>query len=329
MRQQRRDRVIKVIETLSDGQFHSGESLGQLLGVSRTAVSQYIGDVQALGVDVFRITGKGYRLADAMSLLDLSKIQSYLNLGTADSENIKLERVLGSTNDFVKAQLHHGIDSGFCVIAEAQTEGRGRRGKRWVSPFGANLYMSMYWRLEQGMTAAMGLSIALGTVVAELLSEFDIYDVEVKWPNDILVNGKKIAGILIELDGQALGEAHAIVGIGINLAMPSWLENQIDQPWTDFRSASPVPLDRDLIAAKLIGRCREALTQYESKGLTSFLGEWKKYDRLAMKPVRILMGEKEIHGIAEGIDETGALLVKREGKLERFHAGEVSLRYGL
>ncbi|GAB3295297.1 bifunctional biotin--[acetyl-CoA-carboxylase] ligase/biotin operon repressor BirA [Pseudidiomarina andamanensis] len=328
MKPQRIERIIQVIEILSDGQFHSGEDLGVILNVSRTAISQYIKDVQALGIDVFRVTGKGYKFASEVKLLDLDKVSGYLEQQDEDIQNIYLERVIGSTNDFIKHAISDDIKSGMAVFSEAQTEGRGRRGKRWVSPFGSNLYMSMYWRLDDGMGAAMGLSLALGTVIAELLSELGVYDVEVKWPNDVIVNGKKIAGILIELEGQALGVAHAIIGIGINIQMPSWLANQIDQPWTDLSSVLNAKFDRNHIAALLLKNCRKALREYEANGLEPFVTRWQKFDRLAHKPVRIIMGDRELHGIAEGIDGSGALLVKRDGKLERFHAGEVSLRYG-
>ncbi|RZQ57303.1 bifunctional biotin--[acetyl-CoA-carboxylase] ligase/biotin operon repressor BirA [Pseudidiomarina tainanensis] len=328
MKPQRVERITQIIEILSDGQFHSGEKLGAQLDVSRTAISQYIKDVQALGIDVFRVTGKGYKFANELKLLHLNVISDFLNSNQENAQDIHLERVVGSTNDFIKHAITHNIDSGYAVFSEAQTAGRGRRGKRWVSPFGSNLYMSMYWRLEDGMGAAMGLSLALGTVIAELLSELGVYDVEVKWPNDVIVNGKKLAGILIELEGQALGVAHVIIGIGVNIKMPSWLADQIDQPWTDLSTLLNNNFDRNHIAAMLLAKCRQALRVYEQEGLKPFISRWQRFDRLAMKPVRIIMGDKELHGIAEGIDESGALLVKRDGKLERFHAGEVSLRYG-
>lgn len=327
MKQQRRDKVTAVIEQLSDGQFHSGEAIGALLGVTRTAVNQYISDVQELGVDVFRITGKGYRIQEPLQLIDYNKIAQAM--GTTD-HNFIVERVVTSSNDTVKQLLHEKtLTSGFAVLAEAQTEGRGRRGKRWLSPFGSNLYMSMYWQLEQGMSAAMGLSIALGTAVAQVITELGIGDVEVKWPNDILVNGKKIAGILVELEGQALGVAHAIIGIGLNLNMPALLHQDIDQPWTDIRTELGRSFDRNQLATQLMLKCRECLAEYEATGLKSFFSRWQQFDRLKGKPVRVIMGSKEILGIAEGIDDTGAILVSYNGTTERFHAGEVSLRHGI
>ncbi|MDT7526300.1 bifunctional biotin--[acetyl-CoA-carboxylase] ligase/biotin operon repressor BirA [Pseudidiomarina sp. GXY010] len=322
--------IARVIEILADGNFHSGEVLGEELGVSRTAVSQYMKELAKFGLDVFRVTGKGYRLAKPLQLLDLDAINRALAKGSgAAAPVVHLERVVSSTNDLLKDRLTGVIESGATVLAEAQTQGRGRRGKAWLSPFGSNLYMSMYWRLEQGMAAAMGLSIALGAALAQLFEQEGIYGVELKWPNDVLVGGRKIAGILIELEGQAVGPAHAIVGIGINLQTPDWFLNEVEQPWTDVQRLLNKPINRNMWAAKLVACCHKTIKEYEQTGLSPFLKRWHKYDRLAMQPVKIIMGDKEIMGIAEGIDENGALLLKREGKLERYHAGEVSLRYGI
>lgn len=322
--------IARVIEILADGNFHSGEVLGEELGVSRTAVSQYMKELAKFGLDVFRVTGKGYRLAKPLQLLDLDVINRALAKGSgAAAPVVHLERVVSSTNDLLKDRLTGVIESGATVLAEAQTQGRGRRGKAWLSPFGSNLYMSMYWRLEQGMAAAMGLSIALGATLAQLFEQEGIYGVELKWPNDVLVGGRKIAGILIELEGQAVGPAHAIVGIGINLQTPDWFLNEVEQPWTDVQRLLNKPINRNMWAAKLVACCHKTIKEYEQTGLSPFLKRWHKYDRLAMQPVKIIMGDKEIVGIAEGIDENGALLLKREGKLERYHAGEVSLRYGI
>lgn len=322
--------IARVIEILADGNFHSGEVLGEELGVSRTAVSQYMKELAKFGLDVFRVTGKGYRLAKPLQLLDLDAINRALAKGSgAAAPVVHLERVVSSTNDLLKDRLTGVIESGATVLAEAQTQGRGRRGKAWLSPFGSNLYMSMYWRLEQGMAAAMGLSIALGAALAQLFEQEGIYGVELKWPNDVLVGGRKIAGILIELEGQAVGPAHAIVGIGINLQTPDWFLNEVEQPWTDVQRLLNKPINRNMWAAKLVACCHKTIKEYEQTGLSPFLKRWHKYDRLAMQPVKIIMGDKEIVGIAEGIDESGALLLKREGKLERYHAGEVSLRYGI
>src|SRR5690554_505689 len=304
MKQQRLDRLIAVIEQLGDGHFHSGEAIGQQLNVSRTAVSKYIQEVQKLGIDVFRVTGKGYRLMSPLQLLDAEKIAALVNQASS-AVDFEVDRIVTSTNDVVKQRLHEStIQSGFTVFAEAQTAGRGRRGKQWVSPFGSNLYTSFYWRLEQGMSSAMGLSLVIGSVVARVIETLGVPGVELKWPNDILVDGKKIAGVLVELEGQALGVAHAIIGIGINVAMPEPSKAAMDQPWTDIGSLLVEGFDRNKLAALLLSDCHAALLQFNQFGLKPFIQQWQQFDRLSNQHVRIIMGDKEIVGIAMGIDET-------------------------
>ncbi|MFC0445346.1 bifunctional biotin--[acetyl-CoA-carboxylase] ligase/biotin operon repressor BirA [Pseudidiomarina halophila] len=329
----RDERVIKVIELLSDGAFHSGQCIGEEIGVTRTAISQYIKDIQALGLDVFRVTGKGYRLARAIELLhekDIIQAVNEHNQGSKlSAENIEVARVVTSSNDVLRTRLreHGSLPAGYTVVAEAQTAGRGRRGKVWYSPFASNLYLSMYWPLEHGMSAAMGLSVAIGTALAETLTAIGISNVQLKWPNDVLVNGEKLAGILIELEGQAIDSGHAIIGVGINLRMPDWLEAPIDQPWTDVEKQLNGPVRRNELVAKLIAELRDALQSYAVEGLAPFIERWNAFDRLQDREVRIQLGEKVIAGYAQGIAEDGSLLVAVDGELERFHAGEVSLRY--
>lgn len=323
----RNERMIRVIELLADGEFHSGQKIGAEIGVSRTAISQYIKGIQALGLDVFRITGKGYKLSQAIELLDLAHINSELQ-GSSPAP-IKLERIVTSTNDLMRERLQHGVTftAGEVLLAEAQTAGRGRRGKQWYSPFATNLYLSMYWPLTQGMSAAMGLSIVIGTVLAEAIHSVGVTDVALKWPNDVLVRNKKLAGILIDLEGQAIDEAHAIIGVGVNLSMPDWLATPIDQAWTDLQSELNVKLNRNVWVADLIARLRDALAVFEQQGLEPFIKRWLEFDDLFDRNVTLTMGQKALHGVAQGIAADGALCVEIDGELKHFHAGEVSLRY--
>lgn len=323
----RSERMIRVIELLADGEFHSGQRIGEEIGVSRTAISQYIKDIQALGLDVFRITGKGYRLSQAIELLDIEQICA--NQKGSSPAPIKLERIVTSTNDVMRERLQNGATfaAGEVLLAEAQTAGRGRRGKQWYSPFATNLYLSMYWPLTQGMSAAMGLSIVIGTVLAEAVHRAGVPDVALKWPNDVLIKNKKLAGILIDLEGQAIDDAHAIIGVGVNLSMPEWLATPIDQAWTDLQSELNVPLNRNEWVADLISHLQEGLIVFEQQGLEPFIQRWLDYDNLFERNVVLTMGQKTLHGLAKGIAVDGALLVEIDGNLKHFHAGEVSLRY--
>lgn len=323
----RNDRMIRVIELLADGNFHSGQRIGEEIGVSRTAISQYIKDVQALGLDVFRITGKGYRLAQAIELLERNVIEA--GVATPSSAPINLERIVTSTNDVMRERLQAGREfkAGEVLLAEAQTAGRGRRGKQWYSPFATNLYLSMYWPLRQGMSAAMGLSIVIGVLLAEAVREAGVSNVTLKWPNDVLVSNKKLAGILIDLEGQVIDDAHAIIGVGVNLSMPEWLATPIDQAWTDLQSELSTKLNRNDWVASLIARLRTGLQDFDSQGLAPFIERWLEFDDLLNRNVTLTMGNKKINGVAKGITEDGALCVEIEGAIKHFHAGEVSLRY--
>ena len=183
---------LKLIALLADGEFHSGEQLGESLGMSRAAINKHIQTVREWGLDVFTVPGKGYSLPAPMQLLEAERI-----LRGLDDKRVTVLPVVDSTNQYLLDRIET-LQSGDACIAEYQLAGRGRRGRQWISPFGANLYLSMFWRLEQGPAAAMGLSLVIGMVMAEVLQRLGAKDVRVKWPNDVYVNGRKLCGILAE-----------------------------------------------------------------------------------------------------------------------------------
>jgi BirA family biotin operon repressor/biotin-[acetyl-CoA-carboxylase] ligase len=219
----------------------------------------------------------------------------------------------------------HSLPSGSVCLAEYQQAGRGRRGRHWFSPFGANLYMSMYWRLEQGPAAAMGLSLVIGIIMAETLRSLGAQDVRVKWPNDIYLHDRKLAGILVELTGKTGDAAQIVIGAGINLAMRTAEAAQINQGWINLQEAG-VTINRNELAATLINRLREALPVFEQEGLTPFVTRWAELDNFINRPVKLLIGEREVHGIARGIDNQGGLQLEQDGKIQSWVGGEISLR---
>ncbi|RUO72322.1 bifunctional biotin--[acetyl-CoA-carboxylase] synthetase/biotin operon repressor [Pseudidiomarina sediminum] len=324
----RTERLVQVIELLADGEFHSGEAIGAVTGVTRASVNQDIKAIQALGLDVFKVVGKGYRLAMPIELLDVDDILKEFAQRGQKPLKLHVERIVSSTNDVLRSYLKQGpLEAGETLVAEAQTDGRGRRGKRWYSPYASSLYLSMYWPLEQGMAAAMGLSIVAGYAVADAARQLGIADVRLKWPNDVLVKGKKLSGILIELEGQAVDNAHAIIGIGVNINLPTMVEEYVDQPWTDLQTELGQRVPRNLWVATLLATLSDALEEFKQQGLSPFVQRWLAYDNLHDRAVTLLMGQTTIHGYAKGIAEDGALLVEVEGEVKRYHAGEVSLRY--
>ncbi|MGK3144661.1 bifunctional biotin--[acetyl-CoA-carboxylase] ligase/biotin operon repressor BirA [Pantoea sp. C2G6] len=310
---------LKLIDILSDGEFHSGEQLGETLGMSRAAINKHIQTLKSWGLDVYTVTGKGYSLPAPIQLLDEQTILSQLKQG-----NISVVPVIDSTNQYLLERMHE-LASGAACIAEYQQAGRGRRGRQWFSPFGANLYMSMYWRLDQGPAAAMGLSLVIGIIIAETLRSLGADDVRVKWPNDIYLHDRKLAGILVELTGKTGDAAQIVMGAGINLTMRSADASQINQGWINLQEAG-VTVNRNELAASLINRLRDALPLFEQEGLAPFIARWEALDNFINRPVKLLIGEREVHGIARGIDSQGGLLLEQEGEIKAWVGGEISLR---
>jgi len=310
---------LKLVEILSDGEFHSGEQLGESLGMSRAAINKHIQTLKSWGLDIYTVTGKGYSLPAPMQLLNEEAILAQLH-----QPNLAIIPVIDSTNQYLLERMNE-LQSGDACIAEYQQAGRGRRGRQWFSPFGANLYMSMYWRLEQGPAAAMGLSLVIGIVIAETLQQLGAQDVRVKWPNDLYLQDRKLAGILVELTGKTGDAAQIVMGAGINLAMRGAEAAQINQGWINLQEAG-IAIDRNHLAAKLINSLREALPLFERDGLAPFTERWKALDNFFNRPVKLLIGEREIHGIARGIDKQGGLLLEQDGEVKSWVGGEISLR---
>lgn len=310
---------LKLVDILSDGEFHSGEQLGERLGMSRAAINKHIQTLKSWGLDVYTVTGKGYSLSAPIQLLDEQAILSQVTQG-----NVSVIPVIDSTNQYLLERMHE-MESGAACIAEYQQAGRGRRGRQWFSPFGANLYMSMYWRLEQGPAAAMGLSLVIGIIMAETLRSLGADDVRVKWPNDIYLNDRKLAGILVELTGKTGDAAQIVIGAGINLAMRTADASQINQGWINLQEAG-VTVNRNELTARLINSLREALPLFEQEGLTPFVARWAALDNFINRPVKLLIGEREVHGIARGVDSQGGLLLEQDGEIKAWVGGEISLR---
>ncbi|WP_447838683.1 bifunctional biotin--[acetyl-CoA-carboxylase] ligase/biotin operon repressor BirA [Aeromonas salmonicida] len=311
-----------LITLLSDGQFHSGEQLGEQLGISRAAVGKHMAALKELGLDLFSLTGKGYRLAVPMALYDQAQLQAL-----APMAPVHCFPVIDSTNQYLLERVNQ-LQSGESCLAECQTAGRGRRGKPWVSPFGCQLILSMYWRLEQGMAAAMGLSLAVGVAVVQALESLGYTGVELKWPNDLYYQGRKLAGILVEMSGSAGASCNLVIGVGLNLAMPAREGERIDQAWSELRHIQPELVDRNLLAARMLGHLQQAMLTFEQQGLSHFVDDWNRLDHFAGRPVRLLMGEQEIRGIARGIDDRGALRLETSEGIKFYLGGEISLRRG-
>ncbi len=179
----------------------------------------------------------------------------------------------------------------------------------------------MYWQLEQGVAAAMGMSLVVGIVIADTLRELSGQDIKVKWPNDLYLNDQKLAGILIELAGKTGDCAHAIIGIGVNLMMTNPDPNIVNQKWANLGK-----VDRNLLVARIVKNLNIKLSEFEKQGLAPFISDWNRLDNFANRPVKLLIGDNVIRGIAKGINEQGALMLEQDGKINAHIGGEISLR---
>jgi BirA family biotin operon repressor/biotin-[acetyl-CoA-carboxylase] ligase len=317
----------ELLRILADGRFHSGVEIGRSLGISRTAVHNAVHALQGSGIDVFAVAGKGYRLPQSVELLDRDAVRRALSpAARLLVPRLDVQLSLKSTNAYLMQSAHRGAPSGTVCFAEIQTAGRGRRGREWVSPFGGNLYMSVLWRYTSAAAVANGLSPALGVAVAEALHAVGVAGVELKWPNDVVWNGRKLAGVLLELAGESTGPCHVVAGIGVNVAIDTVSGARIDQPWVDVSTAMDAPVARNRLAGTVLEHVVLALQQFEFEGFMPFLKRWRARDAFAGKHAQLQLPQEELHGTVGGVDERGALLFFHEGKTRTFAMGELSLR---
>jgi BirA family biotin operon repressor/biotin-[acetyl-CoA-carboxylase] ligase len=322
-----------LIKSLASGQFVSGQLLGDELGISRTAIAKHIKVLTDIGLDIYSVTGKGYKLAQPLYLLEKDKI---INLLADETNNqgekqnnlplIEVHSLIDSTNDYLMRRLPNQVSPGQVCLAEYQSAGRGRRGRQWISPFGSQIYLSMYWYLEQGLSVAMGLSLVTALAVSDAIKAHSNVQVQLKWPNDIYLDGVKLAGILIDLEGQALEPSHCVIGIGLNLHMPVEAGKLIEQKWTDLQSHSKIKIDRNALSAQLISCLYQRLQQHQQVGLVPMLEEWHAHDAFLNKRVKLITGERVTHGICRGVNNQGALMLEVDGQVKPIYGGEVSLR---
>lgn len=314
-----------LIKALANGKFVSGQELGKQLDISRTAISKHIKSLTEMGLDIYSVTGKGYKLSQPLNLLNHNKIIAALPKSDANPE-VEVHSLIDSTNSYLLRRLPNQLSQGQVCLAEFQSAGRGRRGRQWISPFGSQIYLSMYWYLEQGLSAAMGLSLVAALAVSDAIYDLTNIQVQLKWPNDVYIDGVKLAGILIDLEGQALEPSHSVIGIGLNLNMPAYAAEKIDQKWTDLQSHSKKKIDRNALCTMLIHFLLKRLYQHQNEGLSVMLEEWHAQDLYLNKRVMLITGERITKGICRGVNGQGALMLEVDGQVKPIYGGEVSLR---
>lgn len=314
--------MLTLLKLLKDGRFHSGQALGSALGVSRSAVWKQLQLLEAeLGLSIHKVRGRGYQLATPLTLLDPVEIEQ---LSPSVGWPVSVHDSIDSTNAEALRAIERLQPAPFLVLAERQTAGRGRRGRKWASPFAENLYYSLVLRIEGGMRQLEGLSLVVGLAVMQALRGLGIPEVGLKWPNDVLVGRKKIAGILLELVGDPADVCHVVLGIGINVNMQG--TDEVDQQWTSMRLESGRVFDRNHLVAEIGVMLRKYLELHQAGGFSAVQDEWEQNHLWQGRAVSLVAGVTKIDGEVLGIDSQGALRLKVGGVEKVFSGGELSLR---
>lgn len=318
-----------LLKILADGKYHSGADIGRLFGVSRAAIWKVIQKLeQNYSLTVFAVKGKGYRLPQPLELLDKKNIvDNLLKKTLKQMKEFEIFFDIDSTNHYLNIKSLEGAPSAYVVLAEQQTKGQGRRGRTWVSPFACNLTLSILWRFQLGPAQLGCLSLFVAVAIVRALNKLGIKDVGVKWPNDIYWHNKKLAGILLEMRGEANGPSAVVIGVGLNMLLSEDKEitKKIDQPWIDLESIMGAKVERNYFVALVIDALFEVLNAVPDKQ-KELLQEWQSMDVLKGEEIEVHFADKVIQGKALGINPDGALRVLHQGKELVCHSGEVSIR---
>ena len=315
---------------LTDGRVHSGERLAQALGVSRAAVWKGIERLRLQGIDIEAVARRGYRLPEPVELLEERAIRAAIagdRLGRLRSLSLPFE--VDSTNTRLLALGPPPLGCADVVLSELQHAGRGRRGRPWVAPFGGSIALSLNWSFTDASRANPSLSLCVGVAIARALQRSGAAAIGLKWPNDIWFDDRKVGGILIELRAEAGGPAHVVIGIGLNVRLSPGMRAQIEASGVKAAAvadACSAPPSRNFIAGAIIDALLSMLADFERDGFSGFREAWTALDALRDRPAQVLMGEAVIYGTARGVDAHGALRLERDGRVQEFVSGEVSLR---
>lgn len=315
-----------VLARLADGEFHSGAALARGLDISRASVWNAVRDLETLGLEVYKVHGRGYRLPHPVTLLDRAAVERHLG-ANAGRFALDIRHEVISTNTTLLECAAAGAAGGTVVAAEWQAGGRGRLGRAWSAGVGEALTFSLLWRFTRGAAALSGLSLAVGVALARALAAAGAAGVALKWPNDIMRGGAKLAGVLTELAGDALGPTTAVIGIGLNVRLSDSTRARIGQPAADLEGAGGAAPDRNRLLAGTLVELSRVLDAFATAGFAPLRAEWQRYHAHQDRRVVLLMpdGSRQ-SGHARGVAEDGSLLLETRAGEKRFHSGEVSLR---
>jgi BirA family biotin operon repressor/biotin-[acetyl-CoA-carboxylase] ligase len=324
-----------LLRQLADGAFHSGEDLAATVGLTRARVSQLLKEAETAGLALERIRGRGYRLLATPDFLSADLIRAALSENVRRNPDIPLlhievvDEIASTSTELLRRAQRKDIHATM-LAAEWQTAGRGRRGRKWMAVAGGSLTFSLGWRFDQGAGYLAGLSLAVGVAVIRALEAEGLPGVELKWPNDLIYRHLKVGGILVELNGDALGPSSVVVGVGLNVRLPDTAKRDIDQPVSDLTAVagrSGAPIDRNRLLARVVAELASAFTAYADTGFPPFAAEWQRRHAYQGKPVNLLLPDgASVKGTVAGVDSAGALVLADGPRRARFLSGEISLR---
>jgi len=326
---------FELLKLLADGKFHSGETLANTLQVSRTSIWKMIPRIQELGLELHSVKGKGYKLTEPLNLLEQEKILKNIPAEQQGKiQEIEIFPSLDSTSSYAMQRAQSGrLDLAenkiFVCLAEQQTAGKGRRGRPWVSPFGHNVYLTIARAFNAGLSELEGLSLLIALALARVLGRNEIQGFGIKWPNDILWQGKKLAGILLEVTGDPTGLSKVLIGLGLNVSATPHSMAEVDQPWVDIKTIFGEEPDRNILVAEILLEIIKMIDEFEKKGFVAFKEEWDEFDALKGQEVELKTHNNQSTGIlgkVMGVNDQGALLLQTHKGLETFHGGELSPR---
>lgn len=318
--------TVALLRLLADGEFHSGEEMARSLELSRASVHNALQDVERYGITLHSVRGRGYQLAQPLHWLEAGQIAAHL-AEVRDSLQLEILDHAASSNALLLQRAAQGAASGSVLAVEWQSAGRGRLGRAWHSGLGNALTFSVLWRFESGLAALSGLSLAVGVATVRALHELGVRDVGLKWPNDVLLREGKLAGILLEAQGDMLGPSAVVIGIGLNLSLPLQVTRQIDQAVSDLAMCG-IPLqERNRVLAMLLKHLVRMLREFARHGFAPLRGEWESYHLLQQRPARLHMPDGAwVEGVVCGATDAGALRLETAQGERVYNAGEISLR---
>ena len=316
-----------ILSRLADGGLYSGTMLAEQLNISRAAVWKHIKLLQSEGVGIISDRRHGYHIPGGLQLLDAARIRSVISDDVAGHIRLNMLDKTASTNDWLMSRLHDGLASGSVCLAETQSAGRGTRGRQWQSPYGTNLYISLFWEFASSPVELGGLSLSIAAIISRALADAGAKNISIKWPNDLYTSAGKLGGILIDMSAEAGGPSHVVIGVGLNVDMPAEQRKQIDQAAADLRdSGLPVSVSRSDLAGFVIDAMVRGCKRFSNEGFAAFRKEWSRRDMVVGKQVRLTTSDQVILGEACGVDDKGAIELLTDSGRKAYASGDVTLR---